>query len=146
MPNESLGDFYSGVSLAYAAGGASVLAESYYYQSRYAVTRYNTVGKERKIQQYLEEILTGYGTMPFRVLCIIVALYFLSVIVFVTKIKFDDSLILAAGALLTFGGFTDQLSHLGIAYRIFYILISFCGVSLTALFMTTLAAKWLNKR
>ena len=146
LPNDSLGDFYSTISLAYSAGGASVPAENYYYQSRSAITRYNTVSYGTKFQQYLEECLTGYGTMPFRVLAIFIIIYFIAVLVYCLQLNFSDSLVFAAGALLTFGGFSEHLNTMGMGFRLFYILLSFCGISLTALFMTTLAAKWLNKR
>jgi hypothetical protein len=52
---------------------------------------------------------------------------------------FSAGLILAAGAILTFGAKSDLLDKLTVVDQAVYITGAFGGVALTALFMTVLA-------
>jgi len=73
--------------------------------------------------------------------------YFLFVLcLFASKVRFSDGLLLTTGALFTFGAKSDLLNSMSFFFHFLYILSSFVGISLTALFITVLVNVFLGQR
>jgi len=62
----------------------------------------------------------------------IAALYVLAAAIFKTAFDLPTSLLLAAGALFTFGAKAEQLASVAWPYSVVYGLTSFGGIALTA--------------
>ncbi len=144
-PNEALSGYYSSFQSAYESSGAEELANSYYWKARKAYTRHNLKGFRRFVA-LVNEVLTGYGRRPLRPLLMIGLAFASGVFAFSFPLKFEDSLLLTAGALFTFGASTGLLEKLGVGWRLLYIFLSFVGVTGTAMFITSLATLWFHSK
>ena len=93
------------------------------------------------------EYLAGYGVKPQRALVALGLLYLAATLLFVAaSVPLKESMVLAAGALFTFGADPDRLLHFGYRLTLIYVCLSFFGIALTALFVTTLASRWFRGR
>ena len=144
-PKEALSGYYQSFLAAYEASGSEELASKYYWEARKAYTRYNLAGFKRVLSLF-NEAITGYGSRPLRPLAALVLAFIFGVLVFSTKVKFEDSLLLTAGAIFTFGASTSLLEPLGVWWRLLYISLSFAGVTGTAMFITSLANLWFGSK
>jgi hypothetical protein len=85
-------------------------------------------------------VIAGYGMRPLRVLGTLIAVFLLSYGWFLFRVpppvNLKQTLIFSAGALFTFGAQVDQLTKLSSLDSFVYVLTSFLGVSLLALFVT----------
>ncbi len=133
-----LADFYQNISAAYRAGGNSGRGRDYLFLSQRAATRHNSVGVA-KLVGYAKELVFGYGLRPMNVLGSLLAVLVLGWGLFTTATTPKQALLLAAGALFTFGAETGSLSALGYRYSILYVFLAFLGISLIALFVVVLA-------
>jgi hypothetical protein len=111
-----------------------------------STTRYNAVGKAEKCFGFLKEYLAGYGVRPLRVLGAMAVWLLASTALFSLAVGAADGVILASGALFTFGAKADLLAQLSATYRALYVLTAFVGISFTALFVTVLANVWLREQ
>lgn len=145
MPRTEKADFLAGIKDAYAAGGVITRMNAYFFQQMQAATRHNLRGKE-KVTAYVFEVLTGYGIRPLRVVLAMLVCAFASAVWFTHLVGLRRGVLLAAGALFTFGANTDALERLSFASTLIYIVTSFAGVCLVALFITVLANRWFRER
>ena len=139
-------DIFKGIKEAYEAGGASGQRRLYLFRQMQSVTRYNTGSLQGRLSGYVKEYVAGYGVRPTRVLMAMIGTLLASTLMFSGRFNFSDALVLAAGALFTFGAKSDSLAILGPGYQILYIATAFLGVSLTALFVTVLANVWFREQ
>jgi hypothetical protein len=109
---------------------------------RQAFTRFN---EKSKVLGFAWEIVAGYGTRLLRVLGIAFALFVILVLWFWYRVGLTDSIILSAGAFLTFGAKIELLDSLSVFDRLLYVLAAFIGVSSVALFITVLAGLLLKE-
>jgi hypothetical protein len=63
-----------------------------------------------------------------------------------SKIGVSEGLLLSAGAFFTFGANTHYLQTLGSCLKLIYIVESFIGISLMAVFITVLANLWFREK
>lgn len=138
-------DILGGLEEAYRAGGVTTQARQYYFQRMQAVTRYNSASTSEKCFGFIKEYLAGYGVRPLRVLTAMAIALLLSTVLFSAAVGAADGVILAAGALFTFGAKADLLAQFGPVYRTLYVFTAFVGISLTALFVTVLANVWFRE-
>jgi hypothetical protein len=139
-------ELYRSVKEAYNAGGAPERSRDYYYKQMEAARLHQTPGKWDRTLAFAFKWIAGYGVRPLRVLATIAALYVLAAAIFKTAFDLPTSLLLAAGALFTFGARAEQLASVPWPYSVVYGLTSFGGIALTALFVTVLAAVFLRER
>jgi hypothetical protein len=110
-----------------------------------AVTRHNSDTRLARGFGFSKEWLAGYGVRPFRVLAAMLGALLISATAFSIALGNADGLLLAAGALFTFGAKADLLDGLGLMYRVLYVFTAFAGISLTAMFITVLANVWFRE-
>jgi hypothetical protein len=142
---KDLADVLAGIEEAYRAGGVHTQARRYYFRRMQAVTRHNSATRFEKGLGLIKEYLAGYGVRPLRVLAAMVIAFAGSAALFATAVSPPDSVILASGALFTFGAKADLLTELVVPYRMLYVMTAFVGISLTALFITVLANIWFRE-
>jgi hypothetical protein len=137
IKRDQISGIYRGIKDGFVAGEIFALSRRYLFLQLRAYTRYN---EPRKIWAYLWEAVAGYGLKPQRVLCFLVLLFAVVFLIFWARLgNASDSLLLSAGAFLTFGAKVDLLEHLTMLDKAIYIASAFVGVSLVALFITVLA-------
>ena len=144
-PNAMLSSLYRSFQLAYEASGAEELAFEFNWKGRCAFTRHN-LKSWRRVFNIVNELLTGYGLRPIRPFLSMIILYVAAVACFATKVPAEDGVFIAGGALFTFGAGIEQVSRLGLIWRVLYISLSFLGISLTSLLVTTLANRLFRSR
>jgi hypothetical protein len=133
---------YRGIKDGFLSGEIFNKARRYFFLQRQAYTRFNDKGK---IYAYAWEFVAGYGTRRLRVLGIAFVMFVVAMLCFWHKLDLDDSIILTAGAFLTFGAKTELLDKMPIFYKLLYIFAAFVGVSSVALFITVLASVLLKE-
>ena len=137
---EGITGIYRGITDGYSVGQVYAMAREYTFRQQRTYTRFNRKGLGGKIKAYTWELTAGYGLRPARVLICLVSLFAAASGWFAYRLEnIQDGLILSAGAFLTFGARTELLQTLPWIDRILYIFCAFCGVALTALFVTVLA-------
>jgi hypothetical protein len=142
----SISAIYQGIKDAYAAGEVWRQVRRYRFLQYKANTRHDIRGTE-KLSAYTWEYIAGYGLRPLRVLISLGSLYLAAYLWFSYLLgEWDKSAILVAGALFTFGANTELLNGMSIINHIFYIFLSFLGISLSALFVTVMANVLLQDR
>jgi len=139
-------EIFQGIKEAYAAGGITKRARTYFFRQNQSTTRYNSADWRETFFGYFLEYLTGYGVRPLRVLMALFVLLAFSVVIFSRQVGFENALILAAGGFFTFGGRIDLLNNLSIWYKLWYVCTGFLGLILTALYVTVWANVWLRER
>jgi hypothetical protein len=138
LNNRAISELCKGLSEAYESAGARAKARNYLFlQSKFS-TRFNSESRREKVAGWFFEYVSGYGLRPSRVIASMCLWFLFALIVFSTKVSFEDSLLLTCGALFTFGAKAELLNSMGIFYTLVYISSSFVGISLTALFITVL--------
>lgn len=146
MQKSALAGYFASFQSAYEAAGAEERALRSYFEGRKAFTRYNT-NLLGKLGGFAAEIFAGYGVKPLRAFAVLIMLYVSATAFFAAaSVPLKESLVLAAGALFTFGAGADRLMRFGYPETIVYICLSFSGIALTALFVTTLANRWFRGR
>jgi len=146
--NKQYSEIYKSVKEAYAVGGATRKSRSYFYAQKQAETRFNSRNFWEKMGGFVIENIAGYGIKPWRAL---ETLFLFSTVGFCLfyfwgKVAVSKSIMLTAGAIFTFGAFTDELKRLGICFQLLYIFLSFSGIAFTALFITSVANIWFSER
>jgi uncharacterized protein YjbI with pentapeptide repeats len=131
-------DLLRSIGEAYLSGHASNIARTYQFQHLQCLTRYNTKHVPDKLGGLLFEYLSGYGLRPWRVIASMFTYFAIALFAFASQVGFLDAILLTSGALFTFGAKTYLLDNLSLWFRALYILSSFVGISLTALFITVL--------
>jgi hypothetical protein len=144
-PKEALAGFHSSFQDAYEASGSQERALNSYWEGRKAYTRYN-LKKEKLLVSLINELITGYGMKPLRPLVALGVVCFVATLLFSFSMPLNESMIFSAGALFTFGAAADHLKEFGFWGRLFYISLSFCGISLSGLFITCLANLWFRSK
>lgn len=146
--NESLAGYYQSYQLAYEASGADGQALEYYWQGKKAYTRHNITDRLEKFVQYTIEVVAGYGVKPQRPIIIMLLLYVVATLgfSFLGELSFKDSIIFTAGAIFTFGASADLLKDFGVFARLIYVSLSFSGISLIAIFITSMANLWFRSK
>ena len=142
---KKLSDVLGGIEEAYRAGGVTTRAREYFFRRMQAVTRYNSDTRLARGFGFLKEWLAGYGVRPFRVLGAMFGALLISATAFSIAVGNADGMMLAAGALFTFGAKAHLLDGLGLMYQVLYVLTAFVGISLTAMFITVLANVWFRE-
>lgn len=146
LEKKHISTIYQGIKDAYSAGEVWKLSRRYRFLQNKFYTKYHLEGVE-KIGGYFWEYLSGYGLKPVRVLGWLGILFVSSYCWFSFCLgNWKDTIILAAGALFTFGAKSELLEQLSTLNRVIYICLAFAGVSLTALFVTVMANVHLNDR
>jgi hypothetical protein len=145
MKKDALSGLYKSLSEGYENGGAFEKSEDFFWKAKKSYTRYNTKGLSR-IFLIINELLTGYGTKPLRPFIVMILCYLSAVAVFTKYIALKDSIVFSAGAFFTFGAESHHIQNFGILGRAFYVFLSFVGISMTALFITTLANNLFKSR
>jgi hypothetical protein len=145
LDNGILADFHFGISEAFRDGGISHLADAYLFEGLRATTRFNAVTRAKPLL-YLREVTTGYGLRPARVVVTMAAVLVAGTLWFAYRLPLREALLLASGAMLTFGASTDRLQKLPMTDVGAYLALAFAGVTLTALFVTTLARRIFTQR
>ncbi len=141
-----LADFYLGVSRGYAAGGADELSDAMHIRSKRAERTYGKPSSSKKAVSYLADWFSGYGTSPLRLLlgmCLVIAA---SSIAFLTQAPISKAILIAAGAFFTFGASSDAVAQYPWFLEILYVMTSFAGLTLNALFITLWANRYLSRR
>jgi len=146
LDKKHLAQIFGGIKDAYAAGSVFRQSRTYFFRQMQAATRYNSEGFLQKLWSYVIEYAAGYGVKPFRVLATMGVTFLLSLAMFSQKLSLPDALMLTAGAFFTFGAYSDLLRVLPLTLKFWYVVTSFAGISLTALFITVLANMWLRER
>jgi len=148
LENTSLADLYFGIQEAYSAGGAVSKSRKFTFLQRQATTKYNTDSLREKLFGLAFEFLAGYGLKPLRVILCMLGVFLAAFLFFCWKLETDFSatLLFTSGAFFTFGAKADMLDKPELFYRLVYIATSFCGVCLTALFITVLANYIMRER
>ena len=145
LDNAILADFYLGISEAFAAGGVQPIADTYLFNALGATRQFNST-KRAKPLLYVKETTTGYGLRPARVVATMIAVLVVGTIWFARRLVWRDALLLASGAMLTFGASTDRLQALPWIDVVAYVALAFSGVTLTALFVTAAARRIFTER
>ncbi|MGA9363281.1 MAG: hypothetical protein WBW16_02825 [Bacteroidota bacterium] len=138
LQDENKSDLFRAVSEAYLGGRVRAMARTYKFRSLQCSTRHNTEGFREKIAGFVFEYLSGYGLRPSRVIAAMFTYFLLAFLLFASQVGFQDSLLLTCGALFTFGAKAQLLDKMSWLFHFVYILSSFAGISLTALFVTVL--------
>src|SRR5229473_1736103 len=141
----ALAGYFSSFQAAYEASGADELASKYYWEGRKAYTRHNTRGWQKGLA-FTVEVLTGYGVKPQRPLVVMLLLYVAATALFAAAMPLKESIVFTAGALFTFGASSEHLNTFGYGGRLAYVALSFSGVSLVSLFVTSLANLWFRSK
>ena len=140
-----LSDLYKEISNAYGAGGAAEKERKFRFVSFKYGTRHNTHGRE-KISSFAWEYLTGYGLRPMRVILFLICWFLFTLICFSQQLNFSDALLLTSGALFTFGAKAELLNDMKFIYHLLYVVTSFFGISMVALFITVIANVFFSRR
>jgi hypothetical protein len=135
LPDSSVSDIYNGIKEAYRAGGVVTKAREYLFRQLHAATRYNSENWKEKTVGILSEYVTGHGLRPVRVLLTIAIVFTVVLSLFCYEVPWHDALLLTCGAMFTFGAKADLLDGMGVFYPFLYVLSSFAGITLTALFI-----------
>lgn len=143
---KELSEIYKGIKEGYASGKVINKKRDYYFLERQAITRYNIEKPLNKAGSYFLELVSGYGIRPLRVLFSMIFTFLLFTAIFVDKIGYPDGLLLSTGAYFTNGANSQFLSTMGVFYQFIYILESFFGILLIALFITVMANLWFNEQ
>lgn len=144
-PAAALSGYFASFQAAYEAAGAEELAEIFRWEARKAFTRYNQIGWRRAVSLF-NEAITGYGSRPLRPLIAMAFVYALSTLLFSLAMPLKESIVFTAGAFFTFGAASEHLKDFSYAGRLVYVGLSFCGIILSALFVTSLANLWFRSR
>lgn len=142
---KELSEIYKGIKEAYASGKVINKKRDYYFLEKQAITRFNTKTPLHKFGGYFLELVSGYGIRPLRVLFCMMVSYFIFTTIFVNKIGYSDGLLLSTGAYFTNGANSNFLVTMGPLYQALYILESFLGILLIALFITVMANLWFTE-
>lgn len=140
LDNTILPDFYLGISEAFSAGGVLTVADTYLLNSLKATRRFNSARRTKPLL-FLKEATTGYGLRPARVVATMAAVLAGGTLWFAQHLPWRESLLLASGAMLTFGASTDRLQTLPLRDVAAYLALAFAGVTLTALFVIAAARR-----
>ncbi len=73
-------------------------------------------------------------------------LYVAATALFAAAMPLKESIVFTAGALFTFGASSEHLNTFGYGGRLAYVALSFSGVSLVSLFVTSLANLWFRSK
>jgi hypothetical protein len=133
-------DFYLGLAEGFREGGVAPLADDCLFRSLKATRRYNCSWEEWPML-VVREVTTGYGLKPARVvgtMCVVLAI---GTLWYGRHLEWREAVLLASGAMLTFGASTDRLQTLPVADVAAYLALAFAGVTLTALFVTAAARR-----
>mgnify|MGYP001601910208 CR=1 FL=1 len=141
-----LAEIFKGIKEGYMAGDVIRQARQYFFKERQSIIRYNAKGWRGKASGYFLELIAGYGIKPIRVLLTMLTIFLIFSIFFIGKVGISEGLLLSSGAFFTFGANTHLLSTLSGFWKIIYILESFLGISLMALFITVLANFWFREK
>jgi hypothetical protein len=138
MKEKQISGVYRGIKDGFLAGEIYKDARKYLFVQKQSYTRYNSRGK---FFDFALEYCAGYGLKPQRVLYVFGLLFALFFVWFWFRLgRADESLLISAGAFLTFGAKVELLDRLSFADEIIYVLAAFLGVSLIASFITVLAS------
>ncbi len=128
---------YRGIKDGFVAGEIFNISRAYLFLQYQSYTRYN---RSRKLPSFIWELCAGYGLKPLRILIVICIVFSFVFVWFLYRLgNVNDSLLISAGALLTFGAKAELLNQLSLFDHVVYIVAAFLGVSLIALFITVLA-------
>jgi hypothetical protein len=142
----ALADIYKGIKQSYNEGDVTKKSRTYFFKERQSITRYNTTGFFDKLVGYLVEAIAGYGVRPLRVFITTVLIFAAYSSVFVHQYGVKAGMLISAGAFCTFGSNSNFISNAPYWVEFIYILESFTGISLMALFMTVLVNLWFRER
>jgi hypothetical protein len=144
LNSDQISGIYQGIKDGFLSGEIIDMARHYLFLQHQAYTRYNSA---KKFRAYLWEFAAGYGLKPPRVLALLCILFGVVFGWFMWRLgNWSTSLLLSAGAFLTFGAKADVLENLSLLDQVIYIMAAFMGVSLVALFITVLASVLLKDR
>jgi hypothetical protein len=139
-------DIYKGIKQSYNEGDVTKKARKYFFKERQAITRYNTSSLFDRLAGYLVEIIAGYGVRPFRVFATTILVFAAYSALFVHQYGIKAGMLISSGAFCTFGGNSNYINDAPYWVEIVYIMESFSGISLMALFMTVLVNLWFRER
>jgi len=140
LKKSSISGIYRGIKEAFLAGQVYNKSRKYLFWQNQEYTRYNRPTFVDRASAYFWEFIAGYGLRPVRVLLCLVVLFRVVFLWFAFRLHSAiDSLLLSAGAFLTFGAKTDLLERLPLFDHTVYITSAFIGVALVALFVTVMA-------
>ena len=94
----------------------------------------------------MAEYVAGYGVRPGRTMLTMLGVLLLAWVVFGIRTDSSTGLMIAAGALFTFGAFANDVLAFGLPYTAFYVAVSFAGVALAGTLVTVWANRWLRER
>ena len=134
----ALAGYYASFQSAYEASGSDELTLEYFYKGRQAFTWHNSKGWEKVVGMAIG-LLTGYGLRPARPIIAMLLLYAIATWGYAVFMPLKESITFTGGALFTFGAGSEQMKDFGCLARIIYVALSFSGIVLSALFVTTLA-------
>jgi hypothetical protein len=134
----ALAEIYKGIKLSYNEGNVTKKSRDYFFKERGAITRYNTSGLIDRIVGYLVEAIAGYGVRPIRVFITTVLIFLAYSGIFVHEFGLRQGMLISAGAFCTFGSSGNFLASAPYWVEMVYILESFTGISMMALFVTVL--------
>ena len=139
-------ELYRAIKDAYSSGGAYDRSREYFFRQMEAARQHATPRLRDQILAFIFKWLAGYGVRPMRVLAAIAILYAIATAVFRFQFDTQTALLLAAGALFTFGAEADKLASVAWPFSVVYAITSFGGIALAALFVTVLATVFLRER
>ena len=133
-----------GIKDAYRNGRVISKYRKYHYLENQSLRKYNSSSVINRLFRALNELLTGYGVKPQRVLMWMVGTFSLYSFIFALHYDLRQGVLLSGGAFFTFGANTSMLATTHVMYLALYITEAFLGISLTALLITMLASYWLK--
>lgn len=122
------------------------MARIYFFKERQSVIRHNTRSLYAKLTGYFVEFIAGYGVKPERVFITMILFFALFSSVFIARFGFSQGILMSAGAFCTFGAGADRIPPGDLLIETLYIIESFTGISILALFVTVLANMWFRDK
>lgn len=146
LDKTALGEIYKALKEGYTAGDVIKKSREYFFKEKQSIARYNFKNPLGKAIEFLIEIIAGYGVRPGRVFMTTITIFACYSAVFVHHFGWRQGMLISAGAFCTFGASSSCISNAPSWLETVYILESFSGISLMALFMTVLVNLWFRER
>lgn len=136
----------SSIKEAFSAGGCHTESRDYFFREMHVATRLGGRCRREFWLGLMAEYVAGYGVRPGRTMLTMLGVLLLAWVVFGIRTDSSTGLMIAAGALFTFGAFANDVLAFGLPYAAFYVAVSFAGVALAGTLVTVWANRWLRER
>jgi Pentapeptide repeats (9 copies) len=141
----ALAGFYYRLGEAFRTGSSYRRARHFEYIANQSIRRSRTRRRDVTLD-WLFEITTGYGLRPERLAALLACLVFVSGCYFAWRLSSSNGWMLGAGAVFTFGAFTDMLKNRPAIDVVIYVVASVAGVAVMALLVATVVSGSLRDR